>query len=94
MFVLSSDILFLNDESDHNLVTNSFDKPPFDGYDANESFGDMLNDSSNHWYSIYVVNKAIEEGRALDIYVETKRKKDINTYNSCFELLADHPEMQ
>lgn len=79
-YVLSSDLLFTNNNWHTNEITN--DSRTFAKFWAEES-SDTYADSpdsrpsaSDNWKGVYVIQKAIEEGRALDIFVEKKRVTD------------------
>lgn len=79
-YVLSSDLLFTNNKWHTNEITN--DSRTFAKFWAEES-SDAYADSpdsrpsaSDNWKGVYVIQKAIEEGRALDIFVEKKRVTD------------------
>lgn len=74
-YVLSSDLLFNSD----NWETNEFkrnDNRTFAEFWAEESSDNYSSElesrpsASDNWKGVYVIQKAIEEGRALDVYVK------------------------
>ena len=79
-YVLSSDLLFTNNKWHTNEITN--DSRTFAKFWAEESSdayadsSDSRPSASDNWKGVYVIQKAIEEGRALDIFVEKKRVTD------------------
>lgn len=80
-YVLSSDLLY-TDQNWHTNDIQSGDSRTFAEFWAEES-SDAYADSpdsrpsaSDNWKGVYVIQKAIEEGRALDIFVEKKRVTD------------------
>lgn len=72
-YVLSSDLLFKRDNWCSNEIMNS--SSTFAEFWAKES-SDSRPSASDNWKGVYVIQKAIEEGRALDIFVEKKRVAD------------------
>ena len=76
-YVLSSDLLF----NYSNWKTNEieYDDRTFAEFWAEESSDRYASESdsrpsaSDNWKGVYVIQKAIEEGRALDIYVKKAR---------------------
>lgn len=79
-YVLSSDLLF----NANNWNTNEieYDDRTFAEFWAKESSDEYADESeyrpsaSDNWKGVYVIQKAIEEGRALDIYVKKARTND------------------
>ena len=76
-YVLSSDLLF----NANNWNTNEieYDDRTFAEFWAKESSDEYASEpesrpsASDNWKGVYVIQKAIEEGRALDIYVKKAR---------------------
>jgi len=79
-YVLSSDLLFIDYNWHTNEITN--DSRTFAKFWAKESSDEYASEpesrpsASDNWKGVYVIQKAIEEGRALDIFVEKKRVTD------------------
>jgi hypothetical protein len=80
VYVLSSDLLFTRENWGTLNVYN--DDRTFAEFWAEESSDKYADESeyrpsaSDNWKGVYVIQKAIEEGRALDIYVKKARTND------------------
>ncbi len=72
-YVLSSDLLFNSDNWETNEFKRNDTRTFAELWDTESNYPDLSDSrpsASDNWKGVYVIQKAIEEGRALDVYVK------------------------